>query len=89
MAACQAVSTGTPTPQGTILSFETVEQEDYSGTGIMYESKDPGIIIVSSIEDINNLAGLVSENSIKQFQTLDYQSYFIVATFHGRKPETG
>lgn len=89
LAACQAISTGTPTPQGTVLSFETIEQKDYSGTGIMYESKNPGIIIVSGTGDANNLMGLISENSLKQLQTLDYQGYFVIATFQGWKPETG
>jgi hypothetical protein len=89
LAACQAISTGTPTPQGTVLFFETIEQQDYSGTGIMYESKNPGIIIVSGTGDANNLMGLISENSLKQLQTLDYQGYFVIATFQGWKPETG
>ncbi len=89
LVACQATSTGTPTPQGTVLSFETIEQEDYSGTGIIYESKNPGIIIVSSTGDINNLKGLVSENSLNQLGSLNYDQYFAIAAFQGHKGGTG
>ena len=32
-----------------VLSFETIEQKDYSGSDIIYEPKTPGIIIVSKL----------------------------------------
>jgi hypothetical protein len=89
LVACQAISTGTPTPQRTVLSFETIEQKDYSGTGVIYEPETPGIIIVSKIEDINSMNGLVTENSLSQLRSLNYDQYFAIAAFQGHKGDTG
>ena len=72
----------------TALSFETIEQRDYSGTGITYESTEPGIVIIFRIEDIDSLKGLVTDDSINQLQNLDYNQYFALAAFQGRKDST-
>jgi|WetSurMetagenome_2_1015567.scaffolds.fasta_scaffold501108_1 hypothetical protein len=90
LVACQAISKGTPTPQGTVLSFETIEQQDYSsGTGILYDPETPGIMIVSKVEDISSLNELVAENSLSQLRSLNYDQYFAIAVFQGLKRDTG
>jgi PrcB C-terminal len=76
------ISAGAPLP------FATVEQRDYSGTGIEYESEAPGMVIISRLEDIESLKGLVSNDSIVQLSNLDYNQYFVLGAFQGRKMST-
>ncbi len=85
LVACQAISIGIPTPEGSALSFETLEQEQYSGTGTMYELKNPGIIIVSSKDDVGSLKGLITDYYYIYLQTLNYDQFFIIGVFQGKK----
>ncbi len=85
LVACQAISTGTPTPEGSALSFETLEQEQYSGTGTVYELKNPGIIIVSSKDDLGSLKGLITDYNYVYLQTLNYDQFFVIGVFQGWK----
>ena len=66
-----------PKPEEIALPFETIEQQDLgSGTGKLYEPREPGMVIISRINEINTLDGMVSDESINQLQTLDYGQYF-------------
>jgi hypothetical protein len=86
----QATPLPTITMDGNALPFETIEQDVYAvDTGKLYESREPGIIIISHVEKIDNLVGLVSLEGIMQLRALDYSQYFALAAFQGRKGSLG
>jgi hypothetical protein len=74
----------------TALSFETIEQDVYAvDTGKLYDSHEPGMVIISRVEEIDNLDGMVSKAGLKQLQALDYNQYFTLAVFQGKKGSIG
>jgi hypothetical protein len=78
-----------PKAQVTALSFETIEQAEWAiGTGKLYEAYEPGMVIISRMDEITNMNGLVTDASIKQLEALDYDQYFALAAFQGWKPGT-
>ena len=52
VSACQPKEFGLP--------FETIEKRDASGTGQVYEDKQPGLIIIAKPEEVANLDALVT-----------------------------
>jgi hypothetical protein len=76
-----------PKSQETALSFETIEKAEW-GIAKLNESREPGMIIIARIDEINSLDGMTSGDSIKQLEALDYDQYFALAAFQGRKPGT-
>jgi hypothetical protein len=79
--------TPTPTLQAlneTALAFETIEQKDGAGSAVV----DPGIIIISSKEDVADLpAG--SDEAIGKLQKLDYEQSFALIVFQGEQGTGG
>ena len=73
-------------PHETDLNFETIEQKDEPYTGKRYESGDPGIMVITKVEEISNVDSWVSDAAISTLNTLDYQSNFAIVVFQGRKP---
>jgi len=82
-AACQ------PKPGETALPFETIAQEEWGKANKPYEPREPGMVIISRAGEIINLDGMVSDESVRQLQTLDYGQYFAITVFQGRKGSTG
>ena len=76
-------------PKEIDLTFETIEQKEWAGTGQSYEAREPGSIVISSLQDIANLDKLVTDEAMTQLQELDYDNYFVLVVFQGRKPTTG
>lgn len=74
---------GACTPQEEELPFETIEQADYSPK---YEDKEPGLVIIASVDETDQLDGWVSPEAIKQLREVDYESYFVVIVFLGWQP---
>jgi hypothetical protein len=74
---------GACTPQEQELPFETIEQADYSPK---YEDKEPGLVIIASADETNQLDGWVSAEAIEQLRELDYGNYFAVVAFLGWQP---
>lgn len=81
LSACQPKEIGLP--------FETIEQRDASGTGQVYEDKPPDLIVVTTPEEVANLDALVTPEAQARLQSLNYDAYFVIAVFQGRKPTTG
>ena len=78
-----------PKPQEVTLPFETIEQNEWPPTGKNYESIEPGMIIISRVDEINSLDGMVTDDSIKQLEALNYDQYFALTVFQGYKHSTG
>ena len=81
--------TPTPTRQAlneTALIFETIEQEN--GAGSKYNTVEPGIMVISSKEDITSLPS-GSDEAIHKLQELDYENFFALIVFQGRKDSGG
>lgn len=75
-------------PKEVDLLFETVEQRDASGTGQIYQDTQPGLIVIATPEETASLGGLVTSEAQAQLQNLNYNIYFAIAIFQGRKPTT-
>jgi len=75
-------------PKETNLPFETIEQRDTSGTGKVYESKQPGLIVIAVSEETPNLDALVTSKAQARLQSLDYNPHFVIVIFQGWKPTT-
>lgn len=71
------------------LSFETVEQRDASGTGQVYQDRQPGLIVITTPEEAASLDALVTPEAQARLQSLDYDAYFASVVFQGRKSTTG
>jgi hypothetical protein len=81
-----------PKTEETTLSFETIEQDVYAvgpGTLTTYEPREPGMVVISRVGEMDNLDGLVSEEGMRQLQALDYSQYFALAAFQGQKGSIG
>lgn len=69
------------------LPFQSVEHA--SGTGELYEDRQPGVIVISTAEEVAKLDGRITPESLAQLQTLDYQKHLAIAVFQGWKPADG
>lgn len=76
-------------PEETDLPFETFEQKEWAGTDKPYESREPGLIVISRLEEVDSLKGLVNDEAKSKLQALDYSRYFAVLVLQGWKPTTG
>lgn len=83
------VSACKPRPNEISLPFEIIEQKDWPGTNQFYELREPGLIIISSLEDMKNLNGMITEEAKAKLQVLDYSNYFALLVLQGLKPTTG
>ena len=73
-------------PQEVDLPFETIERADLSGTGEYYEDKDPRLIIIANVAELDTLGNTVSSDAQLQLQDLDFDRYFAVGVFQGWRP---
>lgn len=76
-------------PKEINLPFETIEQRDASGTGQIYKDKQPGLIVITTLEKVANLDALVTSEAQARLQSLNYDAYFVIAVFQGWKPTDG
>jgi hypothetical protein len=75
--ACESRETESP--------FETIERSGYSD----YSVQEPRVVLVTSKEEIDLLAGLVRQTALDQLAELDFGKSFAIAVFRGRKSDTG
>lgn len=76
-------------PQETNLTFEILEQEEINLTGQLYEAREPGLIIVAQSDEVTEMDDWVTETSKERLQVMDYDAYFALTVFQGRKPTDG
>lgn len=70
-------------PQEVELSFETIEQSDYSPK---YEDKEPGLVIVAGADEASQLNGRIGPEALEQLREMDYERFFAVVAFLGWQP---
>ncbi len=74
---------GACTPQEEELPFETIERADYSQR---YEDREPGLVIVTNVDEVNQLDGWISPKAVEELRGMDYDGYFAVIAFLGWQP---
>ena len=75
--------------EGEVLPFETIEQQGSSGTGGLYESEQPTFHVLTSAEQVDQLARLVTAEAQMHLSALDYDEVVVVVVFQGWKPTNG
>jgi hypothetical protein len=83
VAACQTI------PDKTDLSYESIEQKASSGSGKLYEAKEPGLLVIAQPKETENLGGLITEEALQKLLVLDYNKYFALIVFQGWKTSGG
>jgi len=69
-----------------VLRFETIEQRDASGSGRLYENRQPGLMVIETSEEAVNLDALVTPETRARLHNVNYNAYFVIAAFQGWKP---
>ncbi len=72
-----------------MLTFETIERDEYGTRGSSYNAAEPQVVFITSKQEINELEGLVSQAALDQLAQLDFKEYFAIALFRGGKPSSG
>jgi len=72
-------------PGQTELPFETIERSDYGD----YSVREPRVVLVTSLQEIDRLEGLVDQRALGQLAELDFQQYFAIAVFRGTQGTSG
>jgi hypothetical protein len=76
-------------PREINLSFETIEQRDWAGTGQAYEAREPGLMVITQAEDMAALDDWITEDAKSQLEALDYDTHFALIVLQGWKPTNG
>jgi hypothetical protein len=71
------------------LAFETIEQDDSHSAAEGLGSAESHAIIIAARDEIPELRGLVSQRALDQVENTDFQEYFVVALFRGRRATGG
>jgi hypothetical protein len=73
----------------TALTFITIEQKDWGGSGEAYQATKPGLMIISNQSDIANLGKWVTSEATSKLQELDFENSFALTVFQGWKDSGG
>jgi hypothetical protein len=76
-------------PEETDLPFETIGQKEWVGTGKPYESREPNLIIISRLEEVDHLNGWITDEAKNKLLAVDYSGYFALLVLRGQEPTTG
>jgi hypothetical protein len=76
-------------PQEADLPFETIEQKEWAGTGQSYEAFEPGLMVFTQTEQLDILNPWITQDAQTKLLAVDYDQYFVVVVFQGKKPTTG
>ncbi len=86
----QETATPTVTDEIEALSFETIDLQEAPHTGRQqYRSQEPGVVIISQLDDIHIMDGWISIKSVDKLQSTDFDEHFVLAAFYGEKGGTG
>jgi len=75
-------------PRETELLFESIEQRQTAGTGKLYESEKPGLMIIAQPEGLTQVNDLVTASARAQLEKMDFDTYFAVIAFLGWQPNS-
>jgi hypothetical protein len=76
----------TATRQEIEVPFETIERMDSSGTGQLYEEREPKLVILTEAGEYEALGNTVSVEAQMQLLDIDYSDYLVIAVFQGWRP---
>ena len=65
------------------LHFETIEREVASFSGMYWEAREPGLMILTSWNELGSREKLFTVKGQAYLESLDWQSFFVVAAFLG------
>jgi len=71
--------------KGMEMPFETIDRGMGAGRRERYESKEPGLVIIASLQDFALFEDDVPRLAQK-LKDIDYSQFYVVAVFQGRKP---
>ena len=71
------------------LPFETIEHLEWSGTGDLFEKKEPGLIVIARPEEASEIDNKIRSEAKTQLEALDYSKNFALLVFQGWKPSNG
>ena len=69
-------------PQERDLPFETIEQKEWAGTGQSYEAREPGLMIISRLQDITSLDKLVTDGAMTKLKELEVAQADVSPTYN-------
>lgn len=67
------------------LVFESLEQSDLGD----YALKESRLLLVSTQDDIDQIADLISQSALAKLEALDFEQYYAIAAFRGTQPTSG
>lgn len=75
-------------PQGNELPFKTIERGNWPDS---YEkqqkAKEPGMSVISTLEDVTRMEGFFTRNAQVQLRELDFEAAFALTVFFGTQPD--
>jgi hypothetical protein len=77
MTACQ--------PREEELPFETIERLDASGTGELWQAKEPGLMVIATLEDLAQIDDLFTKDAQVQLREVDFDAHLAAAAFLGQQ----
>ena len=90
LAGCGGSEPSPTVPVETELFFETVELNDRHGNTMeWYGGHEPRVILVTAPQEIDRVEGLIRHETLDQLAQVDFERYFVVAVFRGRKATSG
>ena len=70
------------------LAFTTIEHSDTTISGALYESQEPGLVVIASSDDARSAIQFISEDAADRLASIDYGTHFAIIAFDGFKPTT-
>jgi len=70
-------------PKEIELPFETIERLDTSVTGEIWEAREPGLMVIATLEDLAQIDDLFTKDAQAQLREMDSDIHFAVAAFLG------
>ncbi len=58
---------------------------EYSGTGKLFEEREPNLIVISRAVDVSQIGGLFTPRARNELANLEYEQFFALVVFLGKK----
>lgn len=68
------------------LAFTTIEHSGSTVSGALYESQEPGLVVIASPDDARSVNQFISEDAADRLASIDYGTHFAIIAFDGLKP---
>lgn len=78
-----------PTVETIELPFETIEISDWPNDANKEPVYDQRLVLVNYQAELEQLTNHISSKALAHLSELNYEKYFVIAVFRGRRPTTG